>query len=94
MQSIHPTKVLKIVLGTLVAVLLGSLGAVAAYVLTLIASVPANMLVNGSYEGWAVPLAAYCVAMGLGFVLPFGGTLALLSASLRGGRRPRQLTPA
>ncbi|HBP17967.1 MAG TPA: hypothetical protein DEA08_09255 [Planctomycetes bacterium] len=95
MQSTHPNNVTRIVVGTVAAVVLGCVGAVAAYVVTLIASVPANMLVNGSYEGWAIPAAGYYVAMGLGFSLPFGGTLALLRASLQRDRRspgepPRQ----
>lgn len=91
MQSTRSTNAPKVVLGTLAALVLGAIGSVAAYVVTLIASVPANMLVNGSYEGWAIPAAAYGVAMALGFLLPFGATLALLRASLLGasllGRR-------
>ena len=87
MQSTHSTNVTNIVLGTLASLVLGALGSVAAYVVTLVASVPANLLVNGSYEGWAIPAAAYWVAMAFGFLIPCGATLALLRASLQGERR-------
>ena len=88
MQRTQTPNVTKIVLGTVAALVLGCAGSVAAYVVTLIASIPANMLVNGSYEGWAIPAAAYYVAIALGFLVPFGGTLALLRASLQRERSP------